>query len=224
VAEGWSKAFAKEALDTWTRLFGFRIPTVVGPGMELFRKGSFASDIHLVVDGLVTLTGDAEQTVAIRVPGQLIEHCSHNLGVPYRVSATAITETRILQVSVKELELRKREDPAVAIFFERILSMDLWHAATCITELKTAHPSRRLQRFLRFIGAATDSSRIRWGYEEVKVPLSDEQMASILGLSVRQFKRVKKQMQNAGVLKIPKPKIWACQIATLQDQDPQFSH
>ena len=129
----------------------------------MFREGDRARDILLLVDGLVVLTTSPNQTLGIRVPGQVIEPCAHDLSIPYRCSAGTITEVRMYRLSTAEIEKRKWEDPAVAIFFERIMSMDLWQAATYIRELKTVEPSKRFERFLRFIGTATDSSRNRLG-------------------------------------------------------------
>src|SRR5260370_244923 len=70
-----------------------------------------------------------------------------------------------------------------------------------ITELKASNATDRLERFLRLLASASGSTS-EAGVLRVMVPLRDEQLGDMLGCSPRHFKRIRKQLQQAGRLRV----------------------
>jgi CRP-like cAMP-binding protein len=207
----WTKAQAREAITAWTRLIGERKPSDIRAGTVLFREGESAREVFLLTQGLILLTRgisqDREEILGLRLPGQLVDCCSHTLSIPYSVTARAITHSMVFRISATELQQKKASDPQVATFFERALSLELYRAATFIGHLKMSRPAERLKNFVRFL-AAINEAPSRSGKCELRMPLPDEQIAGILGLSARQFKRIKKQMCDEGFVELRGLKTW----------------
>ncbi len=73
----WTKLQVKETVNPWTQLLGYCEPTEIPSGTRLFQEGDTAHDVFLLIDGLVLLTcsfsAEAEETLGLRIPGQIIE-------------------------------------------------------------------------------------------------------------------------------------------------------
>jgi len=209
----WNKAAARETIRIWAEAFGHPKREALVPGTSLFREGTPPKDVFLLVDGMVLLTCtspsiDRECTLAVRFPGQLVEPCAHLLGVPYSVSAAVLTNSQIFRIPAVTVRKVGGENPQAAALFERSLAADLYDAFGFITQLKESAPADRLIRFVRlvgsFMGSESPSGKLR-----VSMPLRDHQIAEILGFSPRQFKRVKRQLQNQGSLQLLGARLWS---------------
>jgi CRP-like cAMP-binding protein len=208
----WSKGGAREVITTWTQLFSGACTREIPAGTMLFREGDFARDVFLLVEGLLLLTRSpipgSEEVLGLRVPGQIVEDCAHALSMPYSVSARAITYVTVARISVGDLQHKRMSNPNVGLLFERAVSQDLYVAAAFISQLKQWSPVERLEGFLRFLASVTDHQHRDEGSYVVRRPLLDEEIASILGISSRQLKRVKKQMYDDGCLQFTGRKTW----------------
>lgn len=207
----WSKTAAQEAIRAWTEIFGRLDREALPPGTTLFRESAPPEDVFLLLHGLVLLTCTAPEegdcTCGLRLPGQIVDQCAHNLGGRYPVSATAIVDSQIFRVALPELRTREEQEPRAAAFFRRMLSLELHDATLCIMGLKKFAPADRLGHFLHLLAAVLDSEA-RSGSLRIVMPLRDHQIADMLGFSTRQFKRVKRQMHDAGHL-LPAGRVWS---------------
>ena len=209
----WSKNTAREITRTWNELFGLRRPEALASGITLFREQTLPSEVFLLVDGLVLLTctspeWGSECILGVRFPGQIIEHCAHNLRMPYPVSATVLVRSQILRVSISALRKHEQENPQTAAFFQRLLALDLYHATLFIMQLKKAAPANRLKRFLHLL-ASVMGSEPKSGRLQIAMPLHDNQIAEVLGFSPRQLKRVKRQLHDQGYLHLSRGRLWS---------------
>ncbi|MGH9619230.1 MAG: Crp/Fnr family transcriptional regulator [Bryobacteraceae bacterium] len=208
----WDDADKREAVRSWDEVFGFRKRRELGRGTYLFREGLPAREVFLLVDGLILLTctapvTESECSFGLRFPGELVGGSALSLGIPYPVSALAMTPVQILRVSLAELERMERENPRISTFFRRMLSRDLYKAAGFIVQLKTSSPEERVVRFLHLLASAV-GAKASSGQVEINVPLRDRQIAEILGFSPRQLKRVKQEMHAHGKLQISVGRRW----------------
>ena len=211
----WSEAAARETIRTWSEIFGPRKPEALVSGINLFQEGTRPKEVFLLVEGLILLTCtapaiDAECILGVRFPGQVVEQCAHNLDIPYPVSAVALVNSQILRISIPALRKREEENSSTAAFFERLLSLDLYNAVLFIMELKRSLPADRLKHFLNLL-ASVMGSESKSGKLQIAMPLHDNQIANILGFSPRQFKRVKRQLQDQGHLQVSGARLWAFQ-------------
>jgi CRP-like cAMP-binding protein len=199
----WNRHRGVEALEKWKRLIPLASPEMYRPGVELFHEGDAAREVFLVEDGFVLLANDLptgdEAVLDLRFSGQIVDQCTSALETPYPYSARAVTACAVHRIDAASLHARVEQDPQVAGVVFDMLRWDLRSATACIQDLKTRSPKQRLQKFLRYIAHVLGVEPV--GRElHVPMPLRDEEIASLLGVSSRQFKRIKKQMQESGQL------------------------
>jgi CRP-like cAMP-binding protein len=167
----------------------------------VFRQGDTPQDVFLVSDGLVILKCNVadgrEAVLTVRFPGQVLDCCCHDLGVPYLVSACTVLTSTLIRVPVTEFRSRIAESRDAWDLFGQLACIDAYNATTSVVALKMAPPACRFVRFLRHFASATgQASELRQA--GIRIPLRDSQLAGIIGLSVRQFARVKRQLQRSG--------------------------
>lgn len=201
----WSKLQAKEALSAWIRLLELPDLHARLARTELFHERSAAHDLWLIEDGLVLLTcaqPDGEETVfGLRLPGQLLDQCASAHRSPHRYSALTLTTCMLRRIDAAMLRERELTDPGVARLVLRQLRTDLHNAASYILQLKVQTLEQRFRQLVRLLAAVFDAHPVD-GVMHLPVPLREEEIAGLLGASVRQFKRVKKQMRERGDLEI----------------------
>jgi len=146
--------------------------------------------------------------LGLRLPGQVIEQCAHNLGIPYPVSARTVSAAQIIRIPLVEVQKREQKDARAGAFLRRALSTDLYYAVVFITRLKSYTPADRVMEFASVLADVTNSE-IKFGRRHVSMPVHDSQAAEILGLSPRQFKRVKRQLIRQGRLTISAARLWS---------------
>ena len=205
-ATRWNLQNARETVAAWKTLVGGEGgPQHYPAGGEIFRKGQEARDVFLIAEGLILLYCDLpsghESVLGVRFPGQIIEQCAHDLHIPYPVSARTLLPSSIYRISAADLRNRERHNREISLLSERLLRIDLYNAAIFITELKASNATDRLERFLRLLASASGSTP-EAGVLRVMVPLRDEQLGDMLGCSPRHFKRIRKQLQQAGRLRV----------------------
>jgi CRP-like cAMP-binding protein len=177
-------------------------------GVELFQEGDAAEHVWLIAEGLVLLSrlqshGD-EAVLGLRFRGQIVDQCSHSLNTPHRYSARAISFCRLYRIDARSFRSQESCDPKLAMFVQRMLRIDLRNLGGCVLELKTLSVEQRLCRFLTFLADAQGVGA-NGGQLRVFVPLRDEELAALVGISPRQLKRVKTNMQERGTLRIVRP-------------------
>ena len=208
----WNRENARETVAAWKTLLGTgETPLRYQANTELFRKGQEARDVFLLAEGLIllysALPNGHENILGVRFPGQVAEQCAHDLQIPYPVSARTLLSSTIYRISATELRNRERHNREISILSERLLRIDLYNAAVFIAELKATNAADRLERFLRLLasvfGSTSDAGVVR-----VAVPLRDDELGDMLGCSPRHFKRIKKQLQQAGRLRVDRNRVF----------------
>jgi CRP/FNR family transcriptional regulator, cyclic AMP receptor protein len=199
----WNQRQAEESVAAWIRLLEPQSPVSLAAGAHLFSQGQEEEYVYLIGEGLVLLYCDlpdgSESVVGIRLPGQIVEQYTHECGFSNPVSARTLIPSVVYRVSALELHRRKNLNPDVLAYFERMLRMDLSSAIFSIVEIRRSTPDCRLERLLRLLAAVLGTRRA--GELYIPVPLSDEQLAEMVGCSPRHFQRLKKMMRQSGRLR-----------------------
>jgi CRP/FNR family cyclic AMP-dependent transcriptional regulator len=197
----WDHRRAVETLEAWKRLVPLEGPRRLDAGIDIFRQGQTAHKIFLLAKGLVVLTSDLptgdESVLGLRFAGQILDLCTSAMKCPYAFSARTMSPCVVYGIDAPSLHERERRDPEVTRMVLDLLRYDLYSAAAFIVDLKTLPPDERLHRFLHFAILAMGLKPIE-GTFQIPMPLRDEQVASLVGVSTRQFKRIKKKMYEAG--------------------------
>lgn len=204
-ATRWTPEGARDVVLTWERLFGLQEPLYFRAHVEIFHQEQHARDVFLITQGLVLLHCEMldsnEGVLGVRLAGQIVEQCAAALDMPYPVSARTLLPSVLYKLPVAELLVKQQSNPDIAIFFQHLLRVDLYNAALWVSALKTSNIADRLEGFLRLLGSSLGRSA-EGGALRVPALLGDEQLAGLLGCSLRQLKRVKKRMQEQGRLRI----------------------
>jgi CRP-like cAMP-binding protein len=90
-----------------------------------------------------------------------------------------------------------QRNPAVAHFLLRQQGIDLYNQAVALVEAKTLHAPELFEQFVRQLAAVLHPQPVR-GPVRLLLPLSDVELASLLGVTKEHFCRLKKQLQDEG--------------------------
>jgi len=200
----WNPTEAQAVVREWIRLLG-GFQQTLSPERVVFCQGDVPQDIFLLSRGLVALKCNVadgrEAIVTVRFPGQMLDCCCHELDVPYFASAHVVAESTVIRLSVAELRLQTVHNPDARALVDRLAHIDVYNAATSVVALKTASPACRFERFLRHFAAATGQASDLES-TGIVMPLRDPQLAEIIGLSLRHFGRIKRELQVAGCMSV----------------------
>jgi CRP-like cAMP-binding protein len=199
----WNCTEAKHEIEQWKWKLRLSEPRRHRPGSELFVSGTSADPGFLIAQGIVALyyalPGGPETLFALAYPGELINLTALNPAQPTSSSGTALTSCEVYRIDFNRLDAAEQEDPEILKMLNRRLQAQVARRTKALVELKSLSPAERLERHLcelaEVLGCNMQGQRVR-----VPVPLSDGEMAMLLGLSNRQFKRVKKSLQENGRL------------------------
>ena len=199
----WNRDRALQMLQTWKRILHLTTPTLYAKGARIFREGDFDRHVLLVADGWVLLTCDLPTgdvgVLGLRFIGQFLDHCSCSNGRPHAFSAYSVNGCAVYRVEENSFRTSVFHDPEGSALLQEAVQIDLYNAAVSIMQLKVLSPEERLRKFLKFVASVLGVTSKR---ESLRIPfaLRDDQLAALLGLSCRQFKRIKKHMHDTGQL------------------------
>ena len=201
----WTGTDGVRAVEQWKRKLNLADPRRYRPGSELFVSGASNDAGYLIARGIVALyypLPDGRETLfQLAYPGELVNLTSLEPTTPTSTAGTAVTNCDVYRIDARSLETAERADPEVRKLFNRSLHAQIARRTKALVEIKGLSPADRLERYLcelaAVLGSDTKAKPVR-----VSVPLRDTELAMLLGLSERQFKRVKKSLQEEGRLTV----------------------
>ncbi len=93
-----------------------------------------------------------------------------------------------------------RDNAELANFIVRLQDIDLYNTAVALVEMKTLRPYDRLERLFWDLAAVVGNRRADHSMHVI-LPLSDKEIAQLLGFSVVHLKRSRKQLEDMGRLR-----------------------
>jgi CRP-like cAMP-binding protein len=170
-------------------------------GAAILRQGSPSRNAFLIETGLVKIllaTGDGrERIVDVRASGWALGVCEALLGVPYAITAKALTECACWRVRVSDLEGAVAADPALSRLLHEALSLEVIRFANLIhSEERSAR--RRFETFLARVGQC--DSRSPQSPLRVHLPLKLWELAELLAITPAHLSRLLKSMKSEGAL------------------------
>lgn len=201
VRRSWSRTEAWPAVELCKRKLRLAEPRRYRSGSELFVADQFADTCYLINRGIVALyyalPGGDETLFALAYPGELINLTVLNPAQPTSSSGSAVTDCEVYRIDLNRLESAGQEDPGILKMLNQFLQKQVALRTKALVELKSLSPATRLEQRLGEL-AEVLGCNILGQPVRVPVPLRDGEMATLLGLSDRQFKRVKKSLQQNG--------------------------
>ncbi len=124
----------------------------VGAGEVLFREGSHAEALHVLLDGRVSLTGtaaDASSTVIDVVgPASSFVLATVLSGEPYLMGAEAISHSVLVRIAAEPMRAVVAAQPAAAMAMMRAMSAELANMTRQVVDLKVRVAAQRLGTYL----------------------------------------------------------------------------
>ena len=207
VRSAWSQTEAIRVLDLWKRRLKLPDYRHYRRGSELFVSGTSHDAAYLIVQGIVALyyplTSGQETLFLLAYPGELVNSSALDTSYPETPSPTgsAVTNCIVYRIDARLMEAAERDDSEIVKMFNRALQKSINKRTQKLIELKTLPPAERLRRNLcelaQVLGFDVTGKPVR-----VWLPLKDAELAMLLGLSERQFKRVKKSFQEDGKVRV----------------------
>ncbi len=166
-------------------------------GATLFLQGEPASTIHLVIRGWIKLyrvaANGSEAVVNVFTRGGSFGEAVALRGLPYPVSAEAVTECEILQVPASSFTSMIHRDPEVAI---TMLATTFKHLQSLVNQIEQmkAHtgPQRVAEFLLELCDCETGSCVVNLPYDKVLI-------AGRLGMKPESLSRSFAKLRGVGV-------------------------
>jgi CRP-like cAMP-binding protein len=169
----------------------------ISRNLQLFEQGELAKALFLIVDGQIKLTRLApdgnEAVVHIFGPGEVFAEAAMFMGGCYPVTATAISDARLIAISSERLRQQVQVKPAIA--FAMLASM-AQHLKVLVGQIEQMKLMTTKQRTIRFL---LDQAGKTEGSAAFTLPYDKSLIASTLGMKPETFSRVVAQLSPHGL-------------------------
>lgn len=196
----WSSETATRTLLEWREALGLGEAQPYRSGRSLFSVGAPNHDVFLVDKGIVGLyhaRGNDEALTMLAYPGHIINLSGPELQTACPASGVALTACTAHRLSAERLKQPQQYDLRVTYLFQQALQAQIVRRTSALAEILMLSPAERLEQYLcelaRVVGEREKSDSTRF-----IIPLKDEDLAMLIGVSDRQFSRVKKALQLNG--------------------------
>lgn len=169
-----------------------------GRNEEIFGEGEPSTCTYRVLKGVVRtirfLADGRRQIVEFFLPGEVF---GFEVGAEHRTSAEAVTDCELVAMRRGQLSARAANDNGVA---QKMLATTLSHL-------------RRTEEHMLILGRKTASERVAWflidmakripAQNRVELPMSRQDIADFLGLTIETVSRTLTQLRDDGLIALP---------------------
>lgn len=184
--------------DALTRLGTVTEHARVSAGTELCREGDTATSLHILLDGMVTLSAEApygrKALVEVIRPTRHVVLATVLARLPYAVTAEAIADSRLLVIDAQALHGLLRKDAAIADALMRGQALDLRAMVRQVCDLKLQTTAQRLGCYLLEL---SQHQYARAG--QVRLPIGKQLLAAQLGCRPENISRAFTSLSRIGV-------------------------
>lgn len=176
----------------------------LAPHETLFRAGEPNQHLYIVSDGQIKLTAlssdGREQIIGIAVAGNLIGFDDVR-DTAHTYSAVALTPARVCKITHADMLKVLEENPPAMLRVINMLNEELGRAQSVIRLLGQKSSTERVASFLLSLlppGTRHDKPL------EVPLPLSRQEMAELLGLTIETVSRHMSELKREGIIDAPR--------------------
>ncbi len=183
------------ATDGWTLL-----GTVVNRprNSEVFAEGDPATRVYRVFRGAVRITkllsDGRRQVLGFYLPGEVF---ALQAGETYRFSAEAVVDTTVHAVLRKTLRTQAAQDPVLAQRLWELAAVEHERIQDQLLLLGRRTATERVAAFLLDMAARSDEG------DAFDLPMSRQDIADFLGLTIETVSRTLTQLQRDNVIALP---------------------
>jgi CRP-like cAMP-binding protein len=199
-ATRWDTAAASACLEVWRSRLELGAPRKFKADEHLSTADSGRA-VFIVVSGVVGMfchmcTGS--HLYSLCYPGHLIEVSPRGDG--NAAWAAALTEVTAYRLTAEQLRIAGERDAVIRELTEQCARVQTQRLTTALAELMALCPAVRLEHQLRELMCVMSTHVHRPQSSDLAAPLSGEQWAMLLGVSLRQFHRLKRKLEQEGRL------------------------
>lgn len=168
----------------------------IGKGSTLFREGEHAHFVYALIEGSVALVSGLgrEETIADFIDaGDIILVPPALLGLPYMVTAKAVTDLLVVLMPAEEFRRMAETELALAVALNRLLAGHWRLLLRHLTQTKSRDADTRLVQFL------IDGAGVTRGAARFTLPGSKQDLAAHLGMTPATLSRSLKRLSPLGV-------------------------
>jgi CRP/FNR family transcriptional activator FtrB len=168
----------------------------IGKGSTLFREGEHAHFVYALIEGSVSLVSGPrrEETIADFIDaGDIILVPPALLGLPYMVTAKAVTDLLVVLIPAEEFRRMAETELALAVALNRLLAGHWRLLLRHLTQTKSRDADTRLVQFL------IDGAGVTRGAARFTLPGSKQDLAAHLGMTPATLSRSLKRLSPLGV-------------------------
>ena len=181
--------------DILLRIAGRGSQRMREPGETLFIQGDLATEVFVVLEGLVKISTTSrsgnEIVVDVFSPGQSFAEALAFGDRNYPVTATVILSARLLAIPSAALRAELHASPEVT---NAILASAYQHLHRLIQQIERLKGDSSLQRTARFILALTESEA-----GGIALPYRKSTIASLIGIKPETLSRNFRKLEDIGV-------------------------
>jgi CRP/FNR family cyclic AMP-dependent transcriptional regulator len=200
-AELWNPINAARTIGDWNNALQLSPPQIYPLGHRLLIAGMLQREVFLLTKGIVALyysSPTCETLITLAYPGHLVHNCRHYADIPGVFSCVAMTRCEVHQLNINQ---HRDGNHRVAKLFEESLQLELERRAATLARMLSLRPADRLDRQLielaDVLAYGLHPQRLR-----LKVPIKDYDLATLVGVSIRQFNRIKKELGETGRIRL----------------------
>ncbi|MCZ2075847.1 MAG: Crp/Fnr family transcriptional regulator [Bryobacterales bacterium] len=200
----WNDPLARARIRDWRRFLPFGPSSLRKAGTRLMHHSSPVTSVFLIETGIVKLTrinsDDREITLMLRFPGDLVGHYGALLHLPHFVAATAATDCHIAEIAAKRTVEVFQNNTEAACFLANHQTIEAARTTALLMDARSFTAEQRFFRLLLELALVTGTPRSVRAVR-VRAPLSEAEMADLLGISKTSLSRLKRTAIRAGRLR-----------------------
>lgn len=194
--------------------YGFSRMQSLEAGAVLFRAGSARTHFFVLRQGQVKLmmlgTDGREQIIGLAVPGQLLGVTTLEDPV-YPCTAETLTQSSVCRIAYHKLVNVLETNPRVSLRLVRLLNQELKRTRALIHTLGCKTAVEKVASFILSLKPAGSQAET-----DLALPLSRDEIASLLGLTVETVSRVMADFRRRRIIDAPRGRIRILDCAVLE--------
>ncbi len=190
----------------WRRLLQGGESRFYPAGAFILAQSCAATKFYVVESGIVKLsrtppTGGRRVAVMLRFAGDVIGLDGTLVRSANYLSASAANDCTLLELPAAQVLGLIRNRPELSAFVAERQTIDATRVNWLLLQQRLLNAEQRLFHLLAEIGRGVDSSRLMANHVCVSVPLTEADIADLVGITPCAFSRMKKSLVKKGLLR-----------------------
>ncbi len=191
--------FAPLSQPSLIRLGAITTLADIDDGVTLCREGDRADKLHVLLNGMVTLSAEAANgrsaVVEVVRPVRHLVLATVLAGLPYAVTAVTITPATLLVIGAAELQALLRDDPALGNVLMHAQALDFRAMVREVCDLKLRTAAERLGCYLLELSQEQQSRN----NNQLRLPIGKQLLAARIGCRHENLSRAFASLRELGV-------------------------